>query len=410
VKEFICILFVVLVSVDVYAAVTITADNPNIQYAGRIDSSNPLSPLLSWSGSSVIANFQGTSVQATLNDLGGNYFYSIIDDGTPNKITCSWGQKTYTLASGLSDTTHKIELYKRTEGTNGPVAFLGFIIDNGKTLTAPPARPIRKIEFYGDSITAGLALDAPDDNQAAVNTNSYLTYSSVTSRNINAEHHTIAVSGIGLVISWWDANMPKDYYYRQNASSASSNWNFSQWKPDCIVINLGQNDKWLGTTQSQAVTGYVDFVNLLRTMYSDMAQKNIPIILVLGSMDATRFDSPWPGYIQQAIDSLKNTYSDNNVYTTIFPFDGLWTHPHAPQHAAMAQQLTDFIIANIPGFSLHIGDINNDGFINFSDFALLSNHMYETGCGPCAGADLSGDNNVTMADVLILAENWLNDY
>jgi hypothetical protein len=76
----------------------------------------------------------------------------------------------------------------------------------------------------------------------------------------------------------------------------------------------------------------------------------------------------------------------------------------------MAQQLTDFIIANIPGFSLHIGDINNDGFINFSDFALLSNHMYETGCGPCAGADLSGDNNVTMADVLILAENWLNDY
>jgi hypothetical protein len=203
--------------------------------------------------------------------------------------------------------------------------------------------------------------------------------------------------------------MPKNYYYLLNATGASS-WNFSQWTPDCIVINLGQNDKWLGTTQSQAVTGYVDFVNLLRTRYSDMAQKNIPIIFALGSMDATQAGSPWPGYIQQAIDSLKNTYSDNNVYKTIFPFDGLWTHPHAPQHAAMAQQLTNFIIANIPGFSLHIGDINNDGFINFSDFALLGRHMYETGCGPCAGADLSGDNNVTMADVLIFAENWLNDY
>ena len=127
-------------------------------------------------------------------------------------------------------------------------------------------------------------------------------------------------------------------------------------------------------------------------------------------MDATHPDSPWPGYIQQAIDSLQSTYSDNNVYKVIFPFDWLWTHPHAPQHAAMAQQLTDFIIANIPGFSLHLADLNNDGVVNFLDFALLANHMYETDCGPCAGADLSGDNDVTMADFSILADNWLNDY
>jgi hypothetical protein len=290
------------------------------------------------------------------------------------------------------------------------VSFLGFIIDNGKALTAPPARPIRKIEYYGDSITAGLALDSTEDNQAAVYTNSYLAYGSITARNLIAEHHTIAVSGIGIVKSWWDANMPEDYYYRLIATNGSSNWNFSQWKPDCIVINLGQNDKWLSVTQLQAVSGYVNFVNLLRTSYGDMAAKNIPIILALGSMDATQPGSPWPGYIQQAIDSLNSTYSDNNVYKVIFPFDGLWTHPHAPQHAAMAQQLTDFIIANIPGFTLHLGDINNDGHVNNSDFALLSGQWLETTCGSCAGADLSGDNNVTLADVFVLAENWLSDY
>jgi hypothetical protein len=410
VKKLIPILFVVLICADVRASVTITADNPNIQYTGRIDFSNALAPILSWSGSSVIANFQGTSIQATLNDMGTNYFYAIIDNGTPILITCTAGQHTYSIASGLSDTTHKIELYKRTEGTNGPVAFIAFILDNGKTLTEPPARPIRKIEFYGDSITAGLSLDAPDENLAAVNTNSYLAYGSITARNLNAEHHTIAVSGVGLIITWSYVNMPKDYYYRLNATNASSNWDFNQWTPDCIVINLGQNDRYHSATQSDAVTGYVVFVNLLRTRYSDMASKNIPIILVLGSMDATRAGSPWPGYIQQAIDSLKNTYSDNNVYTTIFPFDGLWTHPHAPQHAANAQQLTNFIIANIPGFSLHTGDISNDGIIDFLDFAMLANHWLETDCGPCAGADLSGDNNVTMADVGIFAENWLKDY
>jgi hypothetical protein len=406
VKKHIPVLFLVLVSVNAYASVTITADDPNIRYTGRIDFSNPLSPLLSWSGSSVIASFQGTSLQATLSDMGQNFFYSIIDDGTPNLITCLHGQHTYAIATGLTDTTHKIELCKRTEGTNGPVAFLGFILDDGKALTAPPPRPIRKIEYYGDSITAGLALDSTADNQDSFYTNAYLTYSSITARNLLAEHHTIAVSGIGIVISWWDANMPADYYYRLNATDASSNWDFSQWTPDCIVINLGQNDKWLGTT----VTGYVDFVNTLRTRYNDVSAKKIPIILALGSMDATQTGSPWPGYIQQAIDTLNSTYSDNNVYKVIFPFDGLYTHPHAPQHAANAQQLTDFIIENIPGFTLHLGDINNDGHINNSDFALLGRHWLDKNCGPCSGADLTGDNNVTLADVLVLSQNWLTDY
>jgi hypothetical protein len=410
VKEFICILFVVFVSVNGYAAVTITANDPNIQYTGRIDFSNPLSPVLSWSGSSVIANFTGTSIKATLNEMGGNYFYFIVDNGTPNKIQLSSGTKTYTIATGLPDTTHKVEIYKRTEAINWPSAFVNFIIDNGKKLTEPPARPIRKIEFYGDSITAGLSLDAPDDNQNAVNTNAYLTYGAVTARNLNAEPHITAVSGIGVVKSWFDGNMPKDYYYRLTGSNGSTYWDFNEWKPDLIVINLGQNDKWLGVTQAQAVPAYVNFVNTLRTRYGDMTAKKIPIIMALGSMDATHPDSLWPGYIQQAIDSLQSTYSDNNVYKVIFPFDWLWTHPHAPQHAAMAQQLTNFVIANIPGFSLHIADLNNDMHVNSLDFALLANQWLKKDCGPCGGADLTGDNNVTLADVLILAENWLNDF
>jgi hypothetical protein len=339
--------------------------------------------------------------------MGGNYFYFIVDDGTPNKIQLSSGTKTYTIATGLADTTHKVEIYKRTEAINWPSAFVNFIIDNGKTLTAPPARPMRKIEFYGDSITAGLALDAPDDNQAAVNTNAYLTYGAITARNLNAEPHITAVSGIGVVKSWFDGNMPKDYYYRLVGSNGATYWDFNEWKPDLILINLGQNDKWLGVTQAQAVPAYVNFVNTLRTRYGDMEAKKIPIIMALGSMDATQSGSPWPGYIQQAIDSLKSTYSDNNIYKVIFPYIGISSHPHATQHAAMAQQLTDFIKLNIPGFN---GDINGDGLVNFLDFSLLGQQWRQTGCGSCSGADLSGDSNVTMTDVGIFAKNWVIDY
>jgi hypothetical protein len=298
-------------------------------------------------------------------------------------------------------------VYKRTEAINWPSAFVNFIIDTGKKLTEPPPRPIRKIEFYGDSITAGLALDGPDDAMAAVNTNAYLTYGAITARNLNAECHIIAVSGIPIVQCSFDGNMPKDYYYRLVGNNGSTYWDFNEWRPDLILINLGQNDKWYGITQLQAVPAYVNFVNTLRTRYGDMTAKKIPVILALGSMDATYSGSPWPGYIQQAIDSLHSTYTDNNVYKVIFPWCGIWAHPHAPQHATMAQQLTDFIKLNIPGFN---GDINGDGLVNFLDFSLLGQQWGQTGCGSCAGADLSGDNNVTMADVLILAKNWLSDY
>jgi hypothetical protein len=141
-----------------------------------------------------------------------------------------------------------------------------------------------------------------------------------------------------------------------------------------------------------------------------MTAKKIPIIMALGSMDATQSGSPWPGYIQQAIDSLKTTYADSNVYKVIFPYNGLGSHPHATQHADMALQLTNFIIGNIGGFSLHPGDINNDGRVNNQDFAMLGNRWLQINCGPCGGADLTGDNDVTMDDVLTLTDYWLNVY
>ena len=385
-KKLICVLLFVLVSVDVHAAVTIYPNDPNIQYTGRIDFSNPLSPLLSWSGSSVIANFQGTSLQVTLNDQGGtssiNYFYSIIDNGRPTLLTCTTGQQTYTIATGLSDTTHKIELYKRTEGSDGLVTFLGFILDDGKALTTPPARPIRKIEYYGDSITAGLALESTADVQTNNYTNNYLAYGSITARNLHAEHHTIAISGIGLYKNYGGdtTKTMANYYYSKLTYTNTTAWDFTKWTPDLIVINLGGNDYSMSVTQTQFVPAYVSFVNTLRTKYNDTTAKKIPIILALGDMKATQSGSLWPGYIQLAIDSLQSTYSDYNVYKVIFPYNNLNTHPHALQHAIMAQQLTAFIISTIPGFSLYLGDLNNDGYVNNLDFALLSNHWLEMGC------------------------------
>jgi len=184
-----------------------------------------------------------------------------------------------------------------------------------------------------------------DEDRASRNTNHYLDYAAVTARNLGAERHTISVSGIGLVKSWWAENMPNDYYWRINCTDSEMKWDFSRWVPDVIVVNLGQNDSWLGTTKSQAVQGYIDFVRTLRSKYNP----DVHIILALGSMDMTMPGSPWPGYVETAVSTLKEEHGDSRVYSIFFPYSGINAHPHAEHNAAMAVQLTSFIRSIIDG-------------------------------------------------------------
>ncbi len=59
------------------------------------------------------------------------------------------------------------------------------------------------------------------------------------------------------------------------------------------------------------------------------------------------------------------------------------------------------LLQNLPG------DITGEGEIDLLDFAVLSANWQNTDCGDCNGADLSGDHNVTTADLEILAQYWL---
>jgi hypothetical protein len=57
--------------------------------------------------------------------------------------------------------------------------------------------------------------------------------------------------------------------------------------------------------------------------------------------------------------------------------------------------------------SIAISGINQDGVIDLTDFALLSDHWLTFGCGACRGRDLSGDGNVTIDDLMLLVDFWL---
>jgi hypothetical protein len=63
------------------------------------------------------------------------------------------------------------------------------------------------------------------------------------------------------------------------------------------------------------------------------------IICCLGNMDATAKDSPWPGYVAEAVKST----GDKRIHTLFFPYKNTPGHPLVHEQRAMADQLIAFI-------------------------------------------------------------------
>lgn len=337
-------------------SISVNYHNPNITYSGRIDSLNSKSVQLIWSGSSISINFKGNSITALLRDNTGDSYYNVIlDEDSIFIIRPNTLKQYYTLADNLSDGQHKIELFKRTEPNYGITDFYGFKIEgNPKLLDKSPAKT-RKIEFYGNSITAGYAVEdvTGGDSPDSTYTNNYLSYSAITARHFNAEYRAICKSGIGIMISWHDIIMP-EMYNRLNPIDPESPWDFSLYQPDVVVINLLQNDSWLVNkpehenfkirfgnkppSEIEIIEAYNAFVKTLRGHYP-----NAHIICMLGNMDITKENSKWPEYVNTAVNEL----NDSKIYTHFVSYKNSGGHPSVKEQEAIANDLIGFIENNI---------------------------------------------------------------
>lgn len=325
--------------------VKILPNNPSIIYSGRIDNSNPNQPVFYWSGTSMQTQFSGTTLGVYLYDEKGNNYYNVFIDGKQYILKCAKGDSLYNIAANLNNDMHSLEITRRTDPTYHLSIFKGLAIDKDAKLTNPAVTNSLKFEIYGNSITSGQGiLDETRKNNGAISTwDNYQAYGAITARNLNAEYRCISRSGIGLLISWYPLIMP-EMYDRLNPNDSNSKWDFSKWTPDIVVINLGQNDYWLinrlnpvpGPTE--IIQKYVDFVSNIRAKYPKAA-----IFCVLGSMNASQGNSPWPDYINNAVQKLNNDNDDKNLYSLMFPFKETEGHPTISEHKEMAERLTAFI-------------------------------------------------------------------
>ncbi|HKK81588.1 MAG TPA: SGNH/GDSL hydrolase family protein [Prolixibacteraceae bacterium] len=337
------------------ADVFVPSTSDEIHYMGRIAHTDSLSSFY-WSGTSAQINFEGTGVNAILNDENGNNYYNvIIDRDSVIMLRTQSGKKTYTLADNLTPGEHSIKLFKRTEYDQGGTGFYGFQLNKGAKILPPDPISNKKFEFYGNSITCGYAVEDYEgkDRPDSIYTNNYLSYAAITARHYDAEYHCISKSGIGIMVSWFPYTMP-DIYDQTIPRNEKSKWDFSRYTPDVVVIHLLQNDSWLvnkpdhpsfkkyfGTekpSEEFIINAYKDFVSKLRGKYP-----NAQIICTMGGMDATREGSPWPGYVEKAVKGL----NDSKIFTYFMPFKQTKGHPNIEEQQTMAEGLIQFIDENI---------------------------------------------------------------
>ncbi|MEO8563210.1 MAG: GDSL-type esterase/lipase family protein [bacterium] len=305
------------------------------------------------SGVTFFLKFRGTALdvdieRALADSTEHDWFTVIVDGGEPTRFRTQPHTRWYTLARALPHREHVVVLSKATEGQNGHDRLVAILTD--ELLSADPL-PTRRIEFIGNSITAGYGLDsrpiACKQGTWYDATHAWLAYGPRVARRVNAQWMLSAISGIGMVRNWNSPGpvMPNVYQgVFMDYADSSTRWDFSRYSPDLVIIALGTNDfsDGDGKTPRSALDGdtfvreYAQFVAGVRSRYPSARL----LLLTSPMLDAAR-NQLLAEYLQRVI-ATRAAAGDTAI--TRFGFRGRYIsgcdgHPDLNEQLRMADEL-----------------------------------------------------------------------
>ena len=313
----------------------IPANDGRFRYEGRFDFANQAEPVVIWEGSRISLDFEGAVLFLRFERPVGQNFFNAEVDGVNIVVRAEDGT---TPVPGLASGRHHLVLFKRSEAAAGQVKFQGVEIAAGAQAWAPPAPAYRlRMEFLGDSISAGAcnedgAMDQWDDRRTH---NNALSYTALTAGAFRANYRCIAVSGMGIVTGWTDVKAGEIWdriYPRPSTAQAD----LKAWRPDVLLINLGENDDSFTRAHNQPfpagyVPGYGSLVKAIRAAYPAAN-----IVLLRGGMYGGAQSAPLRVAWEEAIRQIEA--ADAHVSHYVFTH---WskTHPRVSDDRAMADEL-----------------------------------------------------------------------
>lgn len=265
------------------AGPTLSPDDPAIRYIGRFDTTKPKLPQSSWPMAGITVAFHGSqTVTGSFQTTRDGLRMRVVVDGQTQGILVQKKQtkmQQFTLAKGLdASKNHTLQVFQLSEGA--VVTFGGFELDAGQFDSAPKA-PARRLEFIGDSDTAGWCADGSKntgDNQLKYE-DPYVTWAQQLARSVGAEGMVEAVSGYGVERKTGAIGGVLDLV---TFDKNSPNWDYTKWTPDAVVILIGPNDESLTklvgasaqkpqgqSTNSIFITAYKALLNQVAKNYKD---------------------------------------------------------------------------------------------------------------------------------------------
>ena len=322
-------------------------NNPFIHYLGRNFHENK-KVRMDNEGSGFEVVIEGTKLLGTFSAKSASYYgYTMVSvlvddeiDTTKRVVTLNKSAREYeyTLVENLTPGFHTIKVLKRTENLSTFMTLSNLKTD-GKFHPVNKG-DVLKMEVYGDSITAGYGnlRGSLSDQTSAIYQSGLQTYASYTAFALGAEINIQARSGIGLYTAnntIGEGHHVKDYYNRVNYDGEHY-WNFDNYTPDIVLINLGTNDYWDSAhfNSETYITNYVNFVTSLASNYGD----DTSFVLLSGLMEQE---------VNQFVLQVKLRLASlpNQVFTYQFSKcnEG---HPVYPEHAKASDELVRLIRQN----------------------------------------------------------------
>jgi len=329
----------------VQAQATISPDNTNFQYSGRIDFANTKAPVLYYAGSSITTRFQGTSLKASFQDITGNNYIGFIIDGGEMIVKSGFSSNnasSQTIATGLANTTHDLIIVKRNGPTEGAIVFGGITLDNGKSLAAPPARPTRRIEIFGNSVSAGVNADNVNTNDDRTKTldNGWNSYCNVLARKLNAEINNNGIPGIAVMTGTGYYPTSADVAYNKLSPFKGyySNWDFSKYIPQLVILAYGVNDdgnNWVNSSNKE--TWKAKYKAILADLMDKYPAAHFVFLVPPMGEDRSRIE----GFDIEIVKEVNNPRVHFYNFTTAPSPRGC--HPAKAMHQAMADELYTYV-------------------------------------------------------------------
>lgn len=332
-----------------FADILIPADNPQINYYGRFDTSNPSNPVFNWSGAVIEANFSGPTIGMRMSH--NNAWYDIEIDGQIDTLINCGSEQKHIFSTGLSASMHTLRIILRSEDHFSKATFSGLYLADGNTLGEAPAKPSRKIEFIGDSYTAGYGVESPgrtcDQQSLHRFTNANKAFPMLITRALHAQSIILGCSGKGVVRNYGDPNnrsdKPYSYYYETLFGDASDQkWDFTQWTPDLVVICLGTNDF---STQPHPDDDMFteDYHKLINRIITNYPSAKISCV--------STTDEKVKRLVKQVVDKENSTLNHPQVFQAVFPPNventGCDWHPSMADNVAIARSIVDTVMKKL---------------------------------------------------------------